>query len=107
MKPSKNNKTKTKNSPQAPRPLTEKQVMTRLARENKLRTKLIIKSDRLALQIEVLREELAATTKAIDLATQRVDALTLQLPPSKQLELSLAALSPASSDDDVKGPYVK
>ena len=101
MKPSKNNKTKT------PRPLTEKQVLTRLSRENKLRTKLIVKNDKLAMQIEQMREELSTVSQAIDLATQRVDQLTLLLPPSKQLELSLAALSPASGDDDVKGPYVK
>lgn len=81
-----------KNKTKTPKPLTEKQVLSRLSRENKLRTKLIVKSDKLAMQIEQLREELAATTMAIDLATQRVDQLTLQLPPSKQLELSLAAL---------------
>lgn len=81
-----------KNKTKTPKPLTEKQVLSRLSRENKLRTKLIVKSDKLAMQIEQLREELSTVSQAIDLATQRVDQLTLQLPPSKQLELSLAAL---------------
>lgn len=81
-----------KNKTKTPKPLTEKQVLSRLSRENKLRTKLVLRSDRLAMEIEQLREELATVSQAIDLATQRVDQLTLLLPPSKQLELSLAAL---------------